>query len=553
MSESGNIPKNELMDLPEEILLYILKFVNISSRYNVSQVCKKFYELVCTLERDCLPVELSYEQICDGNIYNSIINTSRMFTDLTIIISVDVVSNIDRILNILMKFGGRIEKFTFSIKPKVLESQLAKMLNYIPNVEKLTFEDICIEHDVNWSDELHLYKLKKLAIESVNDYPIMFNQVPKDVITDMFIDFSFHENEKNFQQFLNRQTQITKLVLDIYCETSLSIVKNFSKLEHLYINFNEEYEMHIAKMIRQNPKLRSLNLNIIFNDNDDDSTGNEIFTSICELKYLESLDISIDNISVDVFKSLTKINNLRELHLNYKYDDDQMDSIIFELSMMKLLQIETLSIKTSEPDELFYTTIPREVIFQFSQNFQNLKHLSFENDSLNIIGTVLKYFIKLETFEFECNSLDNDDQDIFVIDEDLKHENLKEFTVNHIASKNTNSILNAISACPNLELIEIFDICEITHEEFQQIVDDHPKLKCLRVEMDEFNFQYKTAELIQSAARRLQMISLSGLSPFLSFETIKERFKEEFSCIKQNFNETKTAFTLKMKKRGPYF
>ncbi|CRK96403.1 CLUMA_CG009820, isoform A [Clunio marinus] len=497
MSESGNIRKNELMDLPEEILLYILKFVNISSRYDVSQVCRKFYELVCTLERDCLPIELSYEQICDENIYNSIIKSFRMFTDLTIIISVDGVPNIDRILKILMKFGGRIEKFTFSIKPKVLESQLAKMLNCIPNVEELIFEDICIEHDVNWSDELHLYKLKKLNIGSVNDYPIMFNQVPKDVRAEMCIDFSFEFHEKNFQQFLSRQTQITKLAIDIYCETSLSIVKNFSKLKHLFISFNEGYEMHIAKMIRQNPKLRYLFLNIIFNDNDDDSTGNEIFTSICELKYLESLHISIDNISVDVFKSLTKINNLRELHLHYQLQEDHFDSIIFELSMMKLLQIETLTIQTSESvemmdDEMNNTTIPRE-----------------------------------------------------------KHENLKEFKVDYIASKNKKSLLNAISACPNLELIEIYEICEITHEEFQQIVNDHPKLKYLKLEMRNFNFQDVTAELIQSVAKRLQSISLSGLSTFLSFETIKEFFTEEFPCIKLHRYSKRRKLTLTMKKRGP--
>ncbi|CRL07527.1 CLUMA_CG020492, isoform A [Clunio marinus] len=566
MSSTVNIQKNELMNLPEEILLYILKFVNISSRSNVSQVCRKFYELVCTLEKDCLPLKLSYKQICDENMYSSIINTSRMFTDLTI--SVDVVPNIDPILNILVKFGERIEKFTFTgryvpgkIKSTVLESQLAEMLNCIPNVEELTFEFICVIRDMHWSDELPLYKLKKLTMESDwrsdCDFPIIFNQLPKDVVTEMSIRFNLYN--ENFKQFINQQTQITKLIMKRELHSDLSVL-NLPNLKHFtywHIGFNENF----PEMIRQHPKLRSLDLC----DGLSTNMNNEIFEAICELDYLESLKTVInEELSVDVFKSLANVIHLRELHLiidmqqdiqrifnfqNFQEDDVDDDgiqflNIVLELSMMKFLQIETLSITGSEN---FTVIIPQEIVFQFIQNFQNLKHLRFEHGSINIIGTVLKYFIKLETFDF-CVIRSEEEQDL--MDEDLSHENLKEFKVSSYDIYNTRSILYAISACPSLELIEISKECDISNEDLQQIVDDHPKLKYLTLDVYKFSFENETAEVIQSAARRLQRISLSGLSRFLSFETIKECFKEEFPCIK-HFERGNGTFELMMKKRGP--
>lgn len=40
----------ELLQLPDEILLQILIFV--PNRFEVSQVCKKFYEIVCAIEKN---------------------------------------------------------------------------------------------------------------------------------------------------------------------------------------------------------------------------------------------------------------------------------------------------------------------------------------------------------------------------------------------------------------------------------------------------------------------------------------------------------------------
>lgn len=40
----------DLMMLPDEVLLEILSFV--PDRFEVSQVCKKFYELICVIDRN---------------------------------------------------------------------------------------------------------------------------------------------------------------------------------------------------------------------------------------------------------------------------------------------------------------------------------------------------------------------------------------------------------------------------------------------------------------------------------------------------------------------
>ncbi|CRL00746.1 CLUMA_CG014002, isoform A [Clunio marinus] len=268
------------------------------------------------------------ESIYDKHIYKSIINTSREFKNLTIILP--ILPNFELILNIVAKFGERIKKFTLrdrkDYKTEVLESNLAKMLNCIFNVEDLTLENVYM----NWNDELDLHNLKKLKIKLEFDG-------------------------------------------DIY---------------------------------------------------DDD------------------------------------------------FNRDNIENIIFEQSMRKFLQIKTLSIVA----EL--------------GNYNSSRDLRLCSGLFEIINTILKYFTKLETFQFVHKySLR---QEFLFVDEDLKHENLKKFAVSSINSRNKKSILNAIRACPYLEIIEISKIPEIAHEDLQQILDDHPKLICLTLEMDNFNFQIET-------------------------------------------------------------
>lgn len=54
--------------LPEEILLETLSYVDFKSRREASLVCRSFYELICFLEKDLVPLNLNDSQVRDGHV-----------------------------------------------------------------------------------------------------------------------------------------------------------------------------------------------------------------------------------------------------------------------------------------------------------------------------------------------------------------------------------------------------------------------------------------------------------------------------------------------------
>jgi F-box domain len=60
--------KSPLYQLPEEVLLNVLSFVDYSSRADVALVCKEFYNLLCDLEKDQFALELSWKQVNENKI-----------------------------------------------------------------------------------------------------------------------------------------------------------------------------------------------------------------------------------------------------------------------------------------------------------------------------------------------------------------------------------------------------------------------------------------------------------------------------------------------------
>ncbi|CRK91670.1 CLUMA_CG005319, isoform A, partial [Clunio marinus] len=504
--------------LPDEIFFHIFQYVNISSRKTVSLVCRKFYELICIVERDCHPLDLSYQQICDGDIHDSIVNSFREFEDLTINLKhCRVVINIENILDVMVKFGGRIKRFKLwcsiqSESSELLEWQLIKILNCLPNVEDLTLRNICVGGRSSDDDsELNMHKLRNLMIDyCMFDSPNILNKIPKDTVRDLIFTFE-PVDETSYQQFFNKQTKIRKL--EIFENDQI----NFShlELEHLKISSN----INLPVVLRQQPKLRYLDFAITWIDN-------EIFTAMCELKDLEVAKMLIDQVSCHVFKSLKGMFKLKELRLDSHCSYD--GGYLLELSMMQFLQIEKFTLLFSE------RKISQEILIQLSQNFRKLKHIEFLNRSISIINTLLEYFPNLESILFDFFSIFGAPEDILIVSEDLRHENLKQFVVININMnevENTRSLLKLISVCPNLERIMLSKLTGIFHEDLQQIFDDHPKLTHLSLEFDSFSLQYQTIQLIQSAVSRLKHIRFDGLSNFPSYSILKILFEDEFPNI----------------------
>lgn len=55
--------KEDILTLPIEMVKNILSYVDEPSRRKVVLVCHTFYELICELERDKIPLDLSFSEV----------------------------------------------------------------------------------------------------------------------------------------------------------------------------------------------------------------------------------------------------------------------------------------------------------------------------------------------------------------------------------------------------------------------------------------------------------------------------------------------------------
>lgn len=56
------LEEDQILALPEEVFFQIFSYVPTCRRSSVALVCQKFYDLLCVLEKDEYPIELSFQQ-----------------------------------------------------------------------------------------------------------------------------------------------------------------------------------------------------------------------------------------------------------------------------------------------------------------------------------------------------------------------------------------------------------------------------------------------------------------------------------------------------------
>lgn len=457
----------------------------------------------------------------DDEIYKSVMNTSRRFKDLTIDLKhCGHVLNSDRLEDIVRKFGIRIEKFKLwgsvqSETSEIAENQLIGILKCIPNVTDVSLRNICINksafpHSKEEPEELNLHKLRTLLVDyCMIETPTVFNIIPVNVLRELVFTFEPFDETK-FQNFFNRQARIQKL--EIFENDKISF--EHLELQHLKISSSLDF----PQVIRQQPKLRYIDFAITWVEDD-------TFIELCQLKHLEVLKMLIDQISCREFKSLVQVPRLKELRLDSHSSFDK--GHLLELSMMRADYLEKLTLLCTE------RKIPDEIIIQMANNFRRLKSIELINRSVKVISTIIENFQHLDSLLLDFFAIFGAPEDVLVISEDLKHENLKQLVVTNINAneiENSKSLLKLISVCPNLERIMLSQLKGISIDELRQIIEGHQNLTHLSLEFDEFNFNYEAIELIQDA-KKLIHVRLNGLSIFPSYSTLKTLFQEKFPNI----------------------
>lgn len=272
-------------------------------------------------------------------------------------------------------------------------------------------------------------------------------------------------------------------------------------------------------MINQQPKLKYLDFAITWIDD-------SIFSALCNLKYLEVVRTLIDQVSIREFKNLKNLSHLKELRLDSHspYDCGHL----LELSMMKCLPIEKLTLLYTE------RRISEEILDQMSFNYRRLKHFEIINRSIKIITTILDLFPSLESMLFDFFAIFGAPDDVLVVNDELRHENLKQLVVTNINAnevENSSALLKLLNSCPNLNRIMLSQLSGISSDDFKHIIQSHPHLTHLSLEFDDFEFNEDIIVFLISWAPKLVHLRLSGLSSFPTYSTLRDLFDEIFPNI----------------------
>lgn len=409
---------------------------------------------------------------------------------------------------------------------------MVRLLSYIPNLEDLSIKNIHISAcSSSVRDELDLYCLKSLLLDYCAMPPTLLDRIPAGVISNLVFTFQSCD-ETCYQNFFNRQLNIKRL--ELFENDQLSF--DHLQLEHIKISSN----IDLPLMISQQPKLNYVDFAITWVD---DPT----FTTICQLRNLETLKTLLDQISCHEFKNLKNLSMLKELRLDTHSPYDR--GHLLELAMMKLTQLEKLTLVCTD------MIITDEVLHQMSINFVKLEHVEFINRSIQIVVNSLQLFPKLKSLFIDFFSIFGAPEDILNLNEDFRHESLQQIVmtnINRYEDENTIEVLKLVNACPNLERILLTDLQGFNVENFRVILENHQSLTHLSLDInadDEFYFDDEVIDLIKRFGRNLVHLRFNGLASVLSDEELRNSLGNKFPTAYHYFYLSR-KYELIMKKRG---
>lgn len=397
---------------------------------------------------------------------------------------------------------------------EISEVQLIQILKSIPYTIDLVLKNIYVSESFFSQEieetELSLHKLRSLLVDyCVFETPTVFNKIPEKVLKNLV--FTFEPNdEKDFQCFFDRQSNIEKL--EIFENDQINF--DHLKLVHLKISSGADF----PSMIRQQPKLQYIDFAITW-------VEDETFAEVCQLKHLEVLKTLVDQVSCAEFKNLKNISTLKELRLDSHTSFEK--GHLYELSLMRPEFLEKLTLLCSE------RKISEEIFIQLANNFRRLKSIELINRSVKIISTIMEIFPNLDALLLDFFAIFGAPDDILVINDNLKHANLKQLVVTNVhihEVENSKALLKLLSVCPNLERIMLSELKEISIEGLDKIFKDHANLTHLSLSFEKFEINQEVIKIVDSA-EKLVHIRFSGLSLCPSYTTLKAIFIKKFSKI----------------------
>ncbi|XP_037044486.1 uncharacterized protein LOC119080316 [Bradysia coprophila] len=520
MEYNEDPPKDvEMLKLPIEIIKNILLYVDDHSRPNAALVCRTFYELICELDRDKNPLDLLYSEIYDDDIYKSLINSGRQFSELFVNLKgCHYLHSSDRIVSIAKNFGSRIKKVKFwcslqAETPKVTDLDLMTVLKFLPDVEEIILFNIYVCSDCHRSpkSELDLYKLKRLDLNFCSfDNTLLLDLIPTNVLTDLVFTFDSLD-ETIYQNFFNRQGNIKKL--EIFENDKINF--DHLELEHLKISSG----MDFVVMLNQQRTLKYIDFAISWIDG-------KVFAAVLQLKDLEVLRTLVDQVPCVLFKELKQLKHLKELRIDSHCSFDC--GHLLTLSMMNDMNLEKLTLYYVQRD------IPPEIFIQISKNFLKLRHIQIVNRSIQNLITIAQHFPNMESILWDFSGMFYSPDILQIDDYSHRHENLTQIVITNLNTtdvQNTQPLLKFCNSCPNLERIFLSNLSGLSLSEFEELFTQHRKLTHLSLEVDSFEFDYLDIVLVSKLISDLHHFRASKLLSCPTYSVLKCLFRDFFPKI----------------------
>ncbi|CRK91005.1 CLUMA_CG004693, isoform A [Clunio marinus] len=299
-----------LDNLPIEILMNIFSYV--PDKWNLSQVCRYFYEIICKVERKSHKLNISDEKmLLDKATFQSIMNSQR------------------QLLGIKINITTKMTKLCWDRLDKILIFLNLKSISIISCDPRIETHQMLCEILLNTQA---VNVLLELSLTSVN------------------IEY--------IRKFMIRQSEIKYLsITGAVGDSSIINKLNLSCLKLIGPKSND-----LATIISQQPNLVNLKLTI-----DTESTyDDEVFNRIVQLTKLEALDIPLnDKLTPAIILNLEKLRNLHKLN-EIVIDSKSMESTTKVMRVFKnhgpnlkfvmlqnfKLQTSIESLKTFFEDEL---------------------------------------------------------------------------------------------------------------------------------------------------------------------------------------------------------
>lgn len=303
---------------------------------------------------------------------------------------------INRVQTITEMFGQRLKKFALEFSNVglfVSETELFRVLESMPNVEEFTLEGVKVTKGPRSIShkQLNVTKLRKLKISNCSFQTQFLKCFPPNVITELELRGNNYVGiESCVQDFLNRQTMITKLCL-IGSDHNNQMIDTKFELNHLHLEELELYteNNNLNEILQHQPNIRS-----IFIDN----PHQIIFATLRTLKNLEALKLRLhkDEQYEDTLKCIGDLINLRELKIFAdEWSEDDLE-IPFTWCAKKSLKLEKLEISS------LGTEITEDVIKQIANSFPNLRQFKARCTSSDIVEPIFEAFPDLVSFEINC-------------------------------------------------------------------------------------------------------------------------------------------------------